>query len=532
MKKDFLIPALSDQKEAPSNYLRAVIGGVFIISLTLSLTQFIADSVINNDGILYMRMAAFFQNSDPQSAMALYNWPFYPFLISLLSTLTGISLEITAHTLNAILSAITCSTFVLLTHHLGGRKGTLLLASLVILSFPKLNEYRNMIMRDHGYWAFYLLSIYFYLHLYVKPNSKNILAFLASISIATIFRVEGAVFFIFLSLFALWHHRRHIRHHIQSKLMLYSITFVLILVAILTLGLTNIDGINSHQSGKLSDLARYSTHIGNTLFSSTKDLPAIGYAENFLYSLSSTDFSENHATKLIFVTIILILISEIMSTLGIVGLACLIPALYYKTRFLKSHLYTPWLQVIFINIAILFVFTSLQFFLAGRYPVALSITFLLLLPFFFSKIIHEYSSSTLFRYKKLGVYIFCFFFLFSTLDGLMSFGPKKDHLKKAGVWLSTRIEKVETGLYSNDHQIRYYSQATGKKHTKPLHLDGALKLINRGLLTNYEYLAIKVSRKIQDGRSILSTTLKMEPIKAFSNSRGDTVYIFKQTSKS
>jgi len=113
----------------------------------------------------------------------------------------------------------------------------------------------------------------------------------------------------------------------------------------------------------------------------------------------------------------------------------------------------------------------------------------------------------------------------------MSFGAKKDHLKKAGVWLSSRIEKVETGLYSNDLQIRYYSQAAGKKHTRPLHLDGTLKFINRGLLTNYEYLAIKVSRKIQDGRSILSTTLKMEPIKAFSNSRGDTVYIFKQTSK-
>jgi len=314
--------------------------------------------------------------------------------------------------------------------------------------------------------------------------------------------------------------------------MLYSIASFFILSLILTLVLTNIESIDSHHSGKLSDLARYSMHIGNTLFSSAKDLPAIRYAENLLYSLSSTDFSENHATKLILVTILLILISEIMSTLGVFSLACLIPALYYKTRFLKSHLYTPWLHLVFINIAILFVFTSRQFFLAGRYPVALSITLLLLLPFFFSKITHEYSSNTLFRYKKAFLYIFCLFFLFSTLDGVMSFGAKKDHLKKSGVWLSSRIEKVETGLYSNDHQVRYYSQATGKKHTKPLHLDGALKLIKRGLLTNYEYLAIKVSRKIKNGKSILSNTLNMKPIKTFSNSRGDTVYIFKQTSKS
>ena len=54
-----------------------------------------------------------------------------------------------------------------------------------------------------------------------------------------------------------------------------------------------------------------------------------------------------------------------------------------------------------------------------------------------------------------------------------------------------------------------------------------IREINNGKLNQFDILAVQISRKNTDGASSLLTSLAIEPVKAFKNRKGDSVFIFK-----
>lgn len=60
---------LNDANNATNDELRVILISTVVISLLLSLTQVMADPVINSDGILYVQAASFIQNEAWASAM-------------------------------------------------------------------------------------------------------------------------------------------------------------------------------------------------------------------------------------------------------------------------------------------------------------------------------------------------------------------------------------------------------------------------------------------------------------------------------
>ena len=68
----------------------------------------------------------------------------------------------------------------------------------VILLSHQFNSVRQYIVRDHGFWAFYLVSLYFLLKYVEDVSWKNALAWSASLLMATLFRIEGAIFLLTL----------------------------------------------------------------------------------------------------------------------------------------------------------------------------------------------------------------------------------------------------------------------------------------------------------------------------------------------
>lgn len=517
---------LLDTREPSSNDLKLILSSTFIISLLLSLSQIVADSIIGNDGIFYMHIASLFQAGDPEGANAIYNKPFYSYLISQVSTLTSLSLERVAHILNALFSATMCVTFILIVRQLGGRKGVLLLAATIILCFPKLNEYRSMIMRDHGYWAFYLLTTFFYFRLYQIISFKNILFFLSSAILASLFRVEGLIILPLLSLSLFWRHRKGLCC-ILSNNKLYSALALLIVFSISLGLLISVWGGDSFTFlGKLQE-------VGNKLISfiptANPENPAIESAKTFLNSLTSpADHSEGYAKKVLVLTVLLILLSETLGTLGFLYSIGMIATFYRNSIFKKQSLRAPWLHLVIINICVLIAFLSMHFFLSGRYPIALSITLLLLLPFFLSRILPLYNEKKHIKSIKVTAYIVFILFVFSSFDGVMSFGAKKDYLREAGQWLSSRVNNNPEKLYTNTPQIKYYARAIEKKLFPAIPFSTVLEHIAEGSLKSYRYIAIKISRKNPNHQYLLSSALKNEPVKVFTNKRGDKVYIFHQ----
>jgi hypothetical protein len=164
-----------------------------IISLLLSILAVITDDVINSDGVIYVEMAEAFLSGGLTSAANLYNWPFYSVLAALISQVTHLSILNSFYVLNAILFTLVVDACLCLCSQRIKQYPQLIIASVVLLCFYSVNEYRDFIIRDAGYWALSLYSIYHFLA-YSKSNKLVHLIWWQILLIsATLFRIEGIV---------------------------------------------------------------------------------------------------------------------------------------------------------------------------------------------------------------------------------------------------------------------------------------------------------------------------------------------------
>ena len=175
-----------------------------LASIVLSAWCLFLDNVINSDGVVYLRTAELLSNGDWQTALSSYKWAFYSFLIAGVQLITGLSFEYSANALNAALTALAVAVFLSLVGELGADRKILIAAVVVVLLFPGLNRYRAFIIRDAGYIAFYLLALLLFIKDLKQPRPALRLGWLASIFVATLFRIEGFIFLVALPLVRQW----------------------------------------------------------------------------------------------------------------------------------------------------------------------------------------------------------------------------------------------------------------------------------------------------------------------------------------
>lgn len=178
-----------------------------LVSVLLSVWIGWREQVINPDGICYLMSAEAFQVFSVSQVMQLCpqsGWPFYPWLIHGVMSVTGWSSLVAANVLDGALSLLSVLTFVKIVETLGGSRRVMAFAAFVILCAHEFNSVRQYVVRDHGYYAFYLLSLFFFLRVLVQPRLMSVLGWALSFVIATLFRVEGAVFLIALPFVSLW----------------------------------------------------------------------------------------------------------------------------------------------------------------------------------------------------------------------------------------------------------------------------------------------------------------------------------------
>ncbi len=130
-------------------------------------------------------------------------WPFYSVLIYAIARLTHFSYLNSAFLLNGFFTLISVLTFINLVNQLSKNQRVVWLAAAVILLAQEFNAVRTDIVRDHGFWAFYLLSVLFLLK-YFRQSELNFFSWPFSFGwaicliVATLFRVEGVIFLILM----------------------------------------------------------------------------------------------------------------------------------------------------------------------------------------------------------------------------------------------------------------------------------------------------------------------------------------------
>jgi hypothetical protein len=161
-------------------------------SLALSAWGAWAAFIPNPDGFLYLRSAEMIAAGRWTDALGIYGWPMYCIVIAAAMALTGLKAFLAAQLVNALFGLIATVAFIALVSRLAnGDRLIVLCAAAVILLQPHLTELRPSIVRDNGYFAFLILTLYLVARDGAVPSRATKLAIGAAIVAAGLFRIEG-----------------------------------------------------------------------------------------------------------------------------------------------------------------------------------------------------------------------------------------------------------------------------------------------------------------------------------------------------
>jgi len=446
---------------------RSIIFMAVLVNLLFSYLMLLYNQPVNVDGILYIHAAQAYLKDGLQGAAQIYAWPFYPVLMAKISTLFHLSLLNTGYILNGFFTSILIIFFILALNTFENSPTVLLWGAAVILLFPALNHDRYNIVRDIGYYAFFMASLWGYIKFLQTEKFIYALFFIFAIILASLFRIEGIIFLILIPVITL----------------VVKYDFKLILINII-LSIAGIFLLRHHLTfGRIPELIAYINP--HQLFAFFQ--PHVCNLKNYLGINGQDD-----ACVFLLSGLAGILIVSFLTTYGI--FSSLLLAYGIKTRLLPENKSAMQSLIIYIviNIIILAVFLLHQLFMNWRYVFPVVLISLLFLP------------GILVRLNKLWIGVI--YLLCNTASSFGQFGPSNSYIVDAGQWVAHNTPP-NTKIYASDITAAFYAERT------------EANTINKA-----DYIII--INKIHSPSQIPFNT---QPVVSFHNKRGDTAYIFKHS---
>lgn len=494
-----------------------------IVSLLLSFWISGTSFVLNNDGVCYLQSAYALQDG-LHEAMRLCDqakWPFYSILIAGVVQLTHFSYVNAAYALNGLFSLLTILAFIAVIHCVSKQKNNqaliqkdqqtslLWLAAIVILFANEFNSIKQYVIRDHGFWAFYLLSILFLLNFVQYPRLRYAIGWSISMIVATLFRIEGAIFLLAMPFFACIALDKNYLSRAKAFLTLNAITLFL------SCGLVCWFLFNPEPSaGRLGELQFQLSHGYTTLlhhFIMRSD--QLGHAILNVYSMRDAE---------LILLLTLIAWYFVIAITNLSWVYALLVAMAWWKKSLKAHQSTKiiWAGYVLINIAITFIFLSQNMFLSKRYLVALSLALMLWVPFILNDLLQKWPR------QKWPIVLAVTSILLFSLGGIFDFGHSKNYIYDAGTWLAKNT-KPDAKIYSNDLLVMYYSNHFGNHVFKEAKRFKHFNKTNDSSLEKFDYVALRLDKDKLDKTGMLAL-MDSSPVQVFANKRGDQVQVYKK----
>ncbi|MDR3477425.1 MAG: hypothetical protein P4M14_05270 [Gammaproteobacteria bacterium] len=475
------------------------------ISILLSLWMGIRTTVINPDAICYLESANMIGTDGLHQAMQLCGqakWPFYSLLIYGFATFTQLSSLIAANILDGLFSLISVASFIYLVRLLGASRRTLWLAAATILLAHQFNSVREYIIRDHGFWAFYLVSISACIHYFRSPRWSYALLWSMSIMIAALFRIEGALFLVGVPMLVWFQPTKRFAQFLQ----LNTLTIVAgIGVAILLFS-------SHHEVGRLTDIEMQLAH-GYELLTHQFLVAKASLAHNVLSPYSAKDAG--------LILSLLFFVWYLQSVIANLSLIYAVLAVYAWSRKLVRLDHSAKLVIVgyvLVNLLVTAAFLIENMFLSKRYLIALTLILMLWVPFALEALITER------KQPRWVLPVVIMTIAVYALGGIFDFGSPKTYLREAGQWLAANTQD-NTKIYSNNEQVMYYSHHFGHTLFQQSRLFSDMTEVANGKWKQYDYLALRVQKNELTNNSIIQE-LTMSPVKVFGNKHGDQVVIY------
>ena len=482
-------------------------------SLILSAWAVYIDDVINHDGILYVQAAQLIGRGEWADAVSLHKWPFYSCLIALTSTITGLDLEPAAHLIDALLLALVVTSFITLVQILGGDRRTCVAAAILVLLYPGLNEYRSYVVRDFGYLGFYLLSLAFYFKAQNSVHWRLHAVWFSCAVIAGLFRIEGFALLLTMLILIRAKHWKGRVLYVKASMVTLAALAVMFLAFSWWFAAKSADGVG--------DAMR--SFVNHMLQPTNRRLQVL--SENLL-----PKYSADHAPIILLVSGITILVVEIVARLTVINAVLVGHAWYRGFLFPLAGAKRIWLSLIAVSLSILIVIVAFNFFLTGRFPLALSLILMLAAPFSLRVLYEDWRakprSAIAHNWKFPAVAILM---MLTGLNGVTR-STDKGYLKEGALWIEANASP-KASLLSNEIVVTHYAGRDVFDEVQPRDMEQTEALLQSDTWHRYDYLALNVNHRKREKAEIWTAQLGLKPVKIFTNRRNDQLLIFSTTAK-
>ncbi len=479
-----------------------------VLSLLLSAWAAWAQFVPNPDAMLYLRAAEQFADGQWTAGIGTFRWPFYSLLIAATMTVTGLKAIVAAELVNAGLAAVTTVAFIALAAKLSnGDRLTALCAAFIILLQPHLAGDRPSIIRDNGYLAFFVVTLFLVARDQLAPGVKTRLAIAASILIGGLFRIEGFALAALVPFYYL------VRQPGFWKRPALLIGIVIACVALIPAALLWTSGdLTFWLQGHFESAAISRQWVG---FSSTVSTRLHRLKDDFLYPFGGGNEWGAYIGLVIGIVVVNI-VRALTVPLAILTVFAFVPKPVMPRAASRFVLWFALAQL-----PMLFVLTFVMLFLDKRYAVGLVLVIDIALAFLMAEAIRRWRTD---RLARIFVPIAA-----ATLVGVFAFAVPKPsklaYLKDAGQWIGQELPRSAM-IATNDARIAYFSGRPYERiriwpysrRNPPGDAD----------LAGFDYFAFDVASPGELPPKLVDLSAK-ELVRSFPGRDGHTVLIYRQT---
>lgn len=464
---------------------------IAFFGLCISLLSLCTDGLVNRDGILYIQTAQVFNESGFIASFNQYKWPFYSIMISFCHSITALSFEHSAYLLNIIFLLVLVDAFVQLYWEINSKIKYRWMPALIILAYTGLNDYRPMIIRDFGYWAFLFKALLYFVRANKYENLKSYTLWQIYIIASFLFRVEGFVFMLVLPLFCLVKKRTVIPFF-------YSVFLLLVPFAIMIyLDWSGFIG------GRVAEIFAY---LDVTLY----------YSQFLEYAQIVAQYALSHhaeSNAVLFVTsgLLGVLFIQAITKLGFLYIAIGVLG-KFRYNILDHFKYTFINWMIGLSFIILFVFFGHSKVISGRYVIQITLFLLFYVTYYSECILKEIKV----KERSLWMIFFGSFLFINLVIGIHHSNSNKRYIEIMGDWVKNNIPD-SASMVVIDIRLYYYSNGVFNKN---------IDITNKLTLEMYEYTLLKIKKGEKKYNELIKQG-KLELVHSIVGQSQDTAVLFK-----
>jgi len=509
---------LNKIESSPLNKLHSII--VLLAMLLAAQMQYIQHGWINPDSVLYFESARLFAGGQWREAIQVWNWPLYPVLIAAVHKATGLGIHISAQVLNVLFFGITAFSFTQIIRLAGGRQLTMAAGALILFSSQYIvGDVLEMLMRDEGFWAFYLSGLVFFIRFYQQLRFRDAVLWQLCAITATLFRIEAITYLVLLPSLFLFSFSFTIKERIRYFFIGHALNIFLALILVVAVVLHGDVSIKSF--GRLQEV--FTLNLYDELTRKLLSKAAIMSDEVL------GKYLEEFAVQGLLLTFLYVIFVKSISTAGFANLLMAAFSVKNRNALVDSKAYSALSYAALISLTNMALIITKVFVLSSRYVVGLAFVLMIFASFQFASILKHHLPVKSSRFKWLAMALVVFMLL-GLIKNVLPKSEGYNYMQDAAAWVKANNTENKP-VFSDESRIRYYmGSAFVRSYGENWKM--VTNEMDSSAIQNYEFLLISHSAKHPEREKVIAGKLpQFKEVKRFDGIKSKkSIVIYQKTS--